>query len=468
MNSGASEVRLPTLRGVVDASLLGYVVCLFAFPSSFGLTTPWFVLSPARLVLGMALVSALLDAGRVWRSERVIPWWPIVVGWLLFLGTASVSALLNRTDGGTARLASLVVEGAGTFWLVWWVGHRRPVFVHASLVATTCAIALITLAMSVVGFRYDLIFHGDAIANLRFGIIRQQASFDSALFLAVWMVAAGALSLGLALFRTGAARRLGMIAWIASILVIVTTVSRFAVTAVPIVAAVILLASGRIRLGAVAVTTSAIVAFVVFFGSVGNVNWDSGSPLGTSVPGASTGAHAPESTPVPGSDADILRGSNQARVEAMHLTIAAVQERPLFGWGLLSAKDVAKAKLGHLNYVDNGYLVFMIDTGLVGLVTFLALVGMILLDVVRRLRRRTGPLLLSQLVAFASLLAFSVVAAFWATSQGYAAFWIVASLAVATAEATVSDTSDAASDPSSGWLGRSREHAAGISTAAIP
>jgi hypothetical protein len=205
-----SAVRLPSLQRIVDASLLAYLVCLFVFPSSFGPATPWFVLSPARLALAIALPVGLLDAGRARRTQRLVPSWPIVVGWLLFLGAMIATALLNRTEGGIARLLSLIAEGAGTFWLVWWVGHRRPILVHVCLVASACVVALVTVATSLVGFRYDLIFNGAAGTSFRFGIIRQQASFDSPLFLAVWMVAAGALALGLVLLRPGAASRLGM------------------------------------------------------------------------------------------------------------------------------------------------------------------------------------------------------------------------------------------------------------------
>jgi len=233
--------------------------------------------------------------------------------------------------------------------------------------------------------------------------------------------------------------------WAVSVAAIATTASRFAITAVPTVMAIMLLGFGRVRAATASAVIAVIVGFIVFSGSFAGLDQDSTSP--TDTPGPSLGVAETDGTPPPAgtsptipatqpdSDTEKLRSSNAARFEALRVAVAAVGERPLFGWGPLSAKEVGLANLGHINYIDNGYLVILIEFGLLGLGSFLVLLASIGFVILPQLRGQTATLLFSQTVAITSLLAFSVVAAFWATSQGYATFWTLVALAVGTAEA---------------------------------
>jgi FtsH-binding integral membrane protein len=87
-------------------------------------------------------------------------------------------------------------------------------------------------------------------------------------------------------------------------------------------------------------------------------------------------------------------------------------------------------ELGHPNYVDNAYLVMLIELGIAGLAAFILLV----LGVFRSILPHRSALSASQVVSLAAILVFALLAANFATSQGYALFWLVAGLAVATAD----------------------------------
>jgi O-antigen ligase len=130
-------------------------------------------------------------------------------------------------------------------------------------------------------------------------------------------------------------------------------------------------------------------------------------------------------------DAAALRGSTAARVEAIKVTVSALKERPLFGWGLTSAKQVSREFLDHTNFIDNAYLVILIEMGIVGFATFVALI----VAVLRSCLPVRSWLAASQILALLSLMAFGAFAAVLAVTQGYALFWLTAGLALGGATA---------------------------------
>jgi hypothetical protein len=412
--------------------LCGYIAALIALPSDLGVDVGWLVVTPARIFLALGILAAIGEVLNGRRLDVVSPGRWVTIGWAVFLALAAASALVSTTGGGLSRLGSMVLEGAGVFWLAWWVARRSPTFVQAAIVGASTVVASVATVLATAGLRYDSILRGTSIAGeVRFGLVRQEASFDAPLFYAVWLVAAGALALGLAISLRGRGRWLALIAWASLAAGIVTTASRFGITAVPAVVGFVLVAIGRWRLGLLALAVAAVVAVVPFAGIVGGLDQSGSAPLTT----------APASSPAPASSASPatqaaelearrLRGSTEARLEAISAAVGAVTARPVLGWGPLSAKRVATMELGHPNYVDNAYLVMLIELGIAGLAAFILLV----LGVFRSILPHRSALSASQVVSLAAILVFALLAANFATSQGYALFWLVAGLAVATAD----------------------------------
>ena len=96
-------------------------------------------------------------------------------------------------------------------------------------------------------------------------------------------------------------------------------------------------------------------------------------------------------------EAEKFRGSNQARIEAIRVAVAAVRQRPLLGLGPSFRKASREAELGHPNYIDNTYLAIVIELGIAGLVAFLFLIA----GVLRRILPFGSVVGASQGIAFA-------------------------------------------------------------------
>lgn len=441
------ELNVDRRRPNAAALLLyGYVVCLVALPTHVGINLGWAVVTPARVLLVAGLAAALMEtvASRRVRTSIPGPW--IVASWACFLVLAAASTFTGEAGGRVARLGSMALEGAGVFWLVWWVSRSKPVLSQAVMVGSTAVVAALSTGMAAMGSTYQAtIFGVSSGSDVRFGLLRQEASFSAPLFYAVWLVAAGGLAIGLALSSTGRRRQLATLAWACLAIAVVTTASRFAMIAVPIVGAAALIGGGRAKLALSSLAAAALAAILFITGPGGA--FDQGgvalppatvtpvaSPRGpTPVPAKPSLDPSPAPTPLSAADeleAQRLRGSALARFEAISATVAALRERPILGFGPLSAKPVVAQELGHPNFVDNAYLVILVEQGIAGLAAFLVLTASIL----RPALPARSPLSTSQIVAIASLLAFGLVAANLATTQGYALNWMTAALAAATAD----------------------------------
>jgi O-antigen ligase len=125
----------------------------------------------------------------------------------------------------------------------------------------------------------------------------------------------------------------------------------------------------------------------------------------------------------------VIAESNELRLAAISPALQAIAARPLFGWGLLSDSAVLSDIIGRQNFVDDTYLSLAVETGLVGLAAFVLLAGAIVLAT---RRGWAGPLGLALAIAVASVLGMAVLASVFQVTQGYAAFFVLAGLAVAT------------------------------------
>jgi O-antigen ligase len=118
------------------------------------------------------------------------------------------------------------------------------------------------------------------------------------------------------------------------------------------------------------------------------------------------------------------------RITAIDPALQAIRARPLFGWGLLSDSSVLSAIIGKQNFVDDTYLSLAVEVGLVGLGAFLLLA----LSILGATRRGWGtPLGLALLIAVTGVLAMGVFASIFQVTQGYAAFFVLAALALISA-----------------------------------
>ncbi len=426
--------------------LCAYAFAIVALPTNVGIDTAFMVLTPARMILVLGILAAAREALPERRTAAVLPGLWLTIGWLLVLVLAAATTARAPDHPGIARLGSMALEGAGVFWLGWWVTRRSPTRIQAALVGVTAVVAAAATAMALVGLQYQAVLFGSGdLVGLRFGLVRQEASFDAPLFYAAWLVAAGALAFGLAMTVRGRVQWMAWLAWVLIALGVVTTASRFGLTAVPGVLGLALLALRRPAPGLGALAVASILAVVFFTGPGGGLDDTAltpepipsvipstpGSPGSSEVPPVISPSPAmPSPTLTPEMrEAELLRGSTSARMEALRATVDAVRRRPVLGWGLLSAKRVVADELGHPNFVDDAYLVILIELGIAGLAAFFVLVG----GVFRRILPFRSPLGASQVIALVVLLAFGVVAANLATSQGYALFWLVAALATGTA-----------------------------------
>jgi hypothetical protein len=413
--------------------LVVYVVTLVSLPSDVGISTGLVLLSPARLALGLALVAAGVEHYRARGADpRGLPRF-LLIAWFAYLGAVLVTTATNPSTAGAARLGSLFVEGLAVVWLVVhvarnrWAGH----VVERAVVVTTVVVATASTSLAFLGRPYDVLVHSlqDAAAatSTRFGIERQQGPFDGPLFYAIWLVGVSALLLPRIESATGRGRWLWIAAWLLIAVAILTTVSRLAVVGLPLIPAAYLALRGRRAHSMVAFGIACVIAIAVL-GLPSRLGGDGTLPLPVPTlepaPGETPG-EAPSPTPV--QRIDDPDASNLARFEALKAALGAFVERPLFGWGLLSGKDVALAQLGTPNYVDNSYLVLLIEVGLVGLVAFLLLVSAVLVPAVRARLSATGT---ARLVACLSLVFSGMFAAVFSVTQLYAGFWVVCGLLI--------------------------------------
>jgi hypothetical protein len=414
-----------------------YVAALILFPADFGLRLLGFVWSPARIVLLLLVFVSVVTGAlsmQVIRSEQRA----VLIGWLAFLLVAVIATVLHPTPGAIPRLLSLGIEGMVLYFVARAVASE-PVATRMVLkvaVLTTLVVVVIALLAGLVGLRYDSILTvlgGGPMppaSGERFGFIRQQGPFPAALFFAIWLAACTALVLPWFLARERSIVASSAATWVVLVFgIAVLTVSRVALPCAFLLAGIYLWRWGhRVVAGA-----ALVVAFAIAFGfaglSVGTTapTASGPSPGSSSPPGASATA-----TPAPTSESDALASSNEARIKAIQATIQAVAQEPLFGWGLLRAKDVVTTIGGSTNYVDSSYLVNAVEMGIVGLVAFLVLVGSVLVAGRRAWSTHDGMALGLSCVA---ILAMTALAAYLNVTQGYATFWLLAALMVNSAVA---------------------------------
>ena len=361
------------------------------------------ILTPSRCVLLAAVAVALFGWRSSLLSPRRVPWL-VWVGWLAFLGAALVTALVEPSTASWARYSSLAGEGLVVFALVWNAaaapgGLRTLVTVFA---ATIVVVAGVVLLLAALGIRYDHVLSGMA-GNVplpdtapRYGFERQPGPFRAPLFFAIWMTAGSALLLPALAEGRARIRQLAFAGWLVLLVaVVVLTASRLAMTAMFVVPGVYFLARGHRLLAVACFVAAGVVAIGV-----------------TLV--------APPNT--------VIAQSGEMRLSAIDAALQAIRARPLFGWGLLSDKSVLSGILGTQSYVDDSYLSLAVEVGLVGLSAFLLLAT----SIVAGTRRAWGsPLGLALAIAVTGVLGMSVFASVLQASQGYAAFFVLAALAVA-------------------------------------
>lgn len=418
--------------------LSAYVASLILFPADFGLRLLGFVWSPARIMLLLLVLASVAMGNLSWKAVRS-EHRAVAVGWIAFLLAATIATVLHPSPGAVPRLLSLGIEGMVLYFVTRAVAidavAARTV-VKVAVIATLIVV-IVSLIAGSVGFRYDSLLtalSGGPVpppSGERFGFIRQQGSFPATLFFAIWLAACTALVLPWSLERDRRIVAAAAATWVILVFgIAVLTVSRIALPCAFLIAGLYL---WRWRHRAVA-SAAIVVAFAIAFGfaslSVGTAP-DATSP--SPEPGASSPAVTPPAaTATFPSESDALASSNEARVEAIKATIKAVAQEPVFGWGLLRAKDVVTSIGGSTNYVDSSYLVVAIEMGLVGLLALLGLIASVLWAGRRAWSTREG---MALSLACVAILAMTAVAAYLNVTQGYATFLLLAALMVNNAAA---------------------------------
>jgi hypothetical protein len=430
--------RPAQLRAISPATLLlcVYVAALIVFPADFGIRLLGVVLSPARIALAVLVVFSVATRTlslEVIRSERK----SVRIGWVAFLTSALVTVLVEPSPGAVPRVLSLAAEGAVVYFATRAVARDSASMKLVVMVAilATLTVAVVSVVAGALGLRYDsvlTVLAGDplppSVSGERFGFIRQQASFSAALFFAIWLAAATALVLPWVLAHRRMTVAMASATW--ALLVggiAVLTVSRIAVTGVFLIAGAFLWRWGYPKIASAAL----IVGFAVAIGFAG-------LSAGSSPPSPdSTSGPQPGSTAAPGgpsarvetypSESEILAGSNDLRLRAFRATLDAVGQKPVFGWGLLRAKEVVTSIGGSANYVDSSYLVIVVEMGIVGLAAFLALIASVFAASRPAWSNAHG---MALGLGWVSILVMSIVAAYLNVTQGYATFWLLAALLV--------------------------------------
>ena len=219
-----------------------YAAALIALPTTWGIDVGFMVVTPARVLLVLAIVATLAEVAPARHQTEVDPGRWLMIAWVVFLSLAAATTLESGSPRDRA-LGSKILEGAGVFWVAWWACRRSPILLQSVLVATTALMAALTTGMAIIGLEYQAVLFGsDSLGDIRFGLVRQEASFDAPLFYAVWLAAAGALALGLLFTQRGRRRWLAALAWAVTAVAMVTTASRFGFIAVLGVLGVVLMA----------------------------------------------------------------------------------------------------------------------------------------------------------------------------------------------------------------------------------
>ncbi len=420
-----------------------YAVALLAIPSDIGLHLGALVLSPSRIVLTVLAVLVVADRS-LFEGLRSAPR-TILLAWLAFLACAAVTTLLNPSSQAVARYGSLVVEGLVLWAVVWCVARdaRGSRVLQFTIVVTTAFVAGATLLLSWLGLAYGDVIHLSTTVvaqstDIRFGLVRQEGSFPAPLFFATWLAGATMLILNWLEEERLLWRIMAWAAWVVMLLAAILTVSRVGIVVALAGTGIYFLLRRRRRIG-LAMMGLAVVAALIMAGytlpiPLGNLG---GSSSGT---GETSAAQAAQNA----AQSAALSGSTELRFEAIKAAWPVLLEKPLFGWGLLSAGPVLSAQIGKPNYVDNTYVQWLVELGMLGLAAF----GLLMLAVLGAAARLTwSPAHLSRVLALVVLLGMSALASFFSITQGYAAFVLVLALATIGAMGTDSDLAPGQSQP---------------------
>lgn len=390
-----------------------YIVALLALPVDVGVPVGDVVLTPARLVLMLAVAVALVQWRSVLAALRRVPWL-IWAGWVTFLGASLVTAVAVPSLASWGRFGSMVAEGVVVFALVCTAassenGLRSLVAVFG---ATMVAVALAALGFAALGLRYDSVVSGlagsvPADVNLpRFGLARQFGPFRGAVYFGIWLAVAAAVLLPAMDRAKGAARWAAIAAWVVVVVAaIALTGSRMAMTMVFLLPGAYFLLRGQRLPGVASLVAAGIVVVGVSY--------------------------------LPSGDA-LIDNSTSLRLTAIGASARAIGEHLWFGWGLLNDMAALGGIIGHRNFVDNTYLSIAIETGIIGLGAF----GVLIAGILGALwRGRKSALGLALALAVGAVLAMGLLASVLQVTQGYAAFFVLAALAVAAARPRQSESS---------------------------
>ncbi len=386
--------------------IAAYVVTLLSLPPDIGVSVAGVVLSASRLVLLVAIVAALLQARQTRSTVATVPG-VVWVGWLLFLGSALVTTLLFASADSFARYVSLVVEGLVVFTLVYAAGATQGGVrtLSAVFVATLVAVAAATLLLALGGLRYEQVL-ADLTGSLparvvdpRFGFERFSGPFRAPLYFAIWMTAGSALLLPAMAAGARATRALALGAWAVLFAAVISlTLSRIAITAMLVLPGVYFVVRRPRWIGTVFLAAACVVALGMGFLTV-----DPSSGISE---------------------------SGAMRLSAFEATLVALRTHPVFGWGLLSDVTVLSEIIGTRNWVDNTYLSYLVTLGVAGCAGFIVLMAAILATSRRGWRTPNG---LALAISVVAILGMGLLASIFQSSQGYAAFFVLAALLSAAA-----------------------------------
>ena len=418
------------------ALLLAYAVALLAIPSNVGLQIGTFVLSPARIVLGLLIVVVLWD-GHLIGAVRDAPR-AVLLGWALFLITAATTTVLYHSSQAISRFGSLVIEGGALYVAAWYFARRdrSSGALQVAVIATTTIVAGTTLLLAVFGVQYGDLFRSVAgiatnhSADMRFGISRQEGSFSAPLFFATWLVGASLLVLPWLTAERRGRKLLAWSVWCVLLAATIATASRGGIVFLFAGAGLYFTVLRRPKTAA-AMWALALVSTLIVVG----VSFPSLSSPASVPHGGSGGGPTPIATRVPASQVALER-STSLRIEGVKATVTVVREKPLFGWGLLSAPTVLSAATGKANYVDDTYVQILVEQGLLG---FLAFGLLVLATFWVALRRPRSPVQLSRILAVLGVLGMCVLASFLSVTQGYAAFCLLLVLATVPSPAPLAE-----------------------------
>jgi O-antigen ligase len=365
----------------------------------------------------------------------------VVVAWLAFLASAGVTTVLNYSSQALSRYGSLLVEGLVLWLVVWCVirDGRGSHALHLTIVVTTCFVAGSTLVLAALGMGYsDVLGRLAGLAvqpstDIRFGLLRQEGSFPAPLFFATWLAGASMLILPWLEEERFLRRILAWAGWVILLLAAVLTVSRVGIVVALTGTGVYFLLRMRTRLGMVMFAFALIAALIMAgFTFPSFLSSNSNSP-------GSVGPSSVSSTQVAAQQA-ALTGSASLRIEALKAAWPVLLKKPLFGYGLLSAGPVLSAAIGRPNYIDDTYVQYLVELGVLGFAAFALLV---LATLGRAVRLPWSPVHISRMLALVVLLGMAALASFLSITQGHAAFVLLLALVVIGAPAAHADTRSA-------------------------